>query len=913
MKGDKMAQIFNTAVLTDSGNALLTKAHAGEAELRFTAIVAGDGTYTDKTPEYLKTLTALRNQKQSFGISDKEIIEDTSVEVTATLTNEELEAGYYLNEIGLLAQDGDDASTSTLFSIAVVAGAQGDYFPPFAAAGLVEIIQNFIIATSNTANITVAIGSDVYALASDLEAHEKSPIKSNNGTHGLRYKNDTFQVYDGVLETWKDADVAKGSELTTHAESSVNTEDGVHGLRFYDEKLEYYNTDDEQWEEISTGGTTIVQIPSVVIDTYTYDGTAQGPTITGFDATHCTITGDYEATNVGSYTFTIKLNDPTKMIWSDMTTSDKTYTWSIEKMSITIPSVSVGTYTYNGNAQGPTITNLDTDHITTTGATATNAGSYTLRFALNDSSVMKWSDGTTQDKTNAYSIDKASLVIPTVTDTSFTYDGTAKHPTITGYDEDTMSRTGYENTNAGSYTLSITLDDTANYKWSDNTITAKDTAWTIAKATGSVTLSKSSTELKPDTLTDTVTVSGATGAVSVSSSDTSVCTASLSGSTITLSSVNNTSGTATITVSVAASANYEATTATISVTCKFTSIYGASWDGTSTTAWTRTDDAASFTDPVPYVPGAQSYGSPFDSLMPWSGMEKEERTGGTMVKIPKFWYKITQTGNGLKVQIADGEADGFKVSPAHMDRGDGKGERDYVYIGRYHCGATACKSASGQKPKANITRSNARTTIHNLGANIWQADFALRFTIWLLYIVEFADWNSQAKIGYGCGNNSATQNMGYTDSMPYHTGTTQTSRTTYGLGTQYRYIEGLWDNVYDWCDGGYYNSNGLNLILNPASYSDSSGGTSVGTPSSGYPSKFTLKDVSGTFQMFIPTEASGSDATYSCDNWGFSSSSPCLFVGGDYNQSLNHGLFFVSYASTSISVADRGCRLQELP
>ena len=147
MKGDKMAQIFNTAVLTDSGNALLTKAHAGEAELRFTAIVAGDGTYTDKTPEYLKTLTALKNQKQSFGISDKEIIEDTSVEVTATLTNEELEAGYYLNEIGLLAQDGEDASTSTLFSIAVVTGAQGDYFPPFAAAGLVEIIQNFIAET----------------------------------------------------------------------------------------------------------------------------------------------------------------------------------------------------------------------------------------------------------------------------------------------------------------------------------------------------------------------------------------------------------------------------------------------------------------------------------------------------------------------------------------------------------------------------------------------------------------------------------------------------------------------------------------------------------------------------------------------------------------------------------------------
>ena len=104
-------------------------------------------------------------------------------------------------------------------------------------------------------------------------------------------------------------------------------------------------------------------------------------------------------------------------------------------------------------------------------------------------------------------------------------------------------------------------------------------------------------------------------------------------------------------------------------------------------------------------------------------------------------------------------------------------------------------------PKLSTTRANFRTSIHALGANIWQANFAMRFTLWLLYLVEFADWNTQKTIGKGCGNNSAAQNMGYTDSMPYHTGTTQSNRDTYGLGTQYRNIEGLWDNCYDFCDG----------------------------------------------------------------------------------------------------------------
>lgn len=342
----------------------------------------------------------------------------------------------------------------------------------------------------------------------------------------------------------------------------------------------------------------------------------------------------------------------------------------------------------------------------------------------------------------------------------------------------------------------------------------------------------------------------------------------------------------------------------------YTHIYGASWDGTSTTKWSRTDEAADFTDPVPYVAGASSYGSPFDNLQPWAGMVKSERTGGTMVSIPKFWYKLTQNGRGMSIQIADRAVEGYSVSPAHMDRGDGHGERDVVYIGRYHCNGTY-KSGTGS-PRANMTRSSARSGIHNLGSTIWQSDFAMRFTLWLLYIVEFADWNSQAKIGYGCGNNSSPQSMGYTDSMPYHTGTTQSSRTAYGYGTQYRNIEGLWDNVLDWCDGCYNNGDGLNIILNPANFSDSSGGTAVGVPSNGYPSAFTVKTTGG-FPLFIPTAANGDSETYSCDYWGFGSSSPCLFVGGCYNRFANCGMFYVGCYAASYYYGYLGCRLQELP
>ncbi len=369
---------------------------------------------------------------------------------------------------------------------------------------------------------------------------------------------------------------------------------------------------------------------------------------------------------------------------------------------------------------------------------------------------------------------------------------------------------------------------------------------------------------------------------------------------------------------VTATLGDKTTTATVDVTeykdyhleLAYVHIYGASWDGTSTTKWSRTDEAAEFTDPVPYVAGASSYGSPFDNLQPWAGMVKSERTGGTMVAIPKFWYLLEQSGSGMSIKIADRKVAGYSVSPVHMDRGDGHGERDVVYIGRYHCNSSY-KSGTGS-PMVNMTRSSARANIHGIGSAIWQCDFAMRFTLWLLYIVEFADWNSQAKIGYGCGNNSSPQSMGYTDSMPYHTGTTQSSRTTYGLGTQYRNIEGLLDNVFDWCDGCYNNGDGLNIILNPANFSDGSNGTAVGVPSNGWPSAFKVK-TNGGFPVFIPTSASGNDATYSCDYWRSDSSYPCLYVGGYYSRHSDYGLFFVFCYSASYYNGYVGCRLQELP
>lgn len=96
-----------------------------------------------------------------------------------------------------------------------------------------------------------------------------------------------------------------------------------------------------------------------------------------------------------------------------------------------------------------------------------------------------------------------------------------------------------------------------------------------------------------------------TGVITATSGDPDVVSVSVSGNKVNVTALDE--GNVTVTVKVAAGTNHNAPankTFTVNVT-NMVHIYGASWDGSSTTKWTRTDEAAGFTDPVPYVKGCK--------------------------------------------------------------------------------------------------------------------------------------------------------------------------------------------------------------------------------------------------------------------------------------------------------------------
>ena len=302
-----------------------------------------------------------------------------------------------------------------------------------------------------------------------------------------------------------------------------------------------------------------IPIPTVSPTSYTYTGSEITPTITGYDSEKMTIGGQYVGINAGSYSATFTLNDG--YIWSDNTTEAKTVIWNIDKAELEQPTVT-GSFTYDEEAHSPTIIGFDSSHMVQSGDTSgINAGDYTLTISLSDSANYKFEDTDSTSLNFDWSIAKDIVASPTLSGL-YTYDGTEQEVTINGFDSTKMNKSGGLATNAGQYTVVISLIDSNNYSFSDESSTLSLT-WTIEKANGFITLEKNSVSINA-TEFDTVDVVDSSGNVTVSSIDESIATSEIESNVITITGVDV--GETSVTVSASESLNYLATSDTIDVT-----------------------------------------------------------------------------------------------------------------------------------------------------------------------------------------------------------------------------------------------------------------------------------------------------------------------------------------------------------
>ncbi|MGH2063964.1 phage tail protein [Aerococcus urinaeequi] len=212
--------------------------------------------------------------------------------------------------------------------------------------------------------------------------------------------------------------------------------------------------------------------------------------------------------------------------------------------------------------------------------------------------------------------------------------------------------------------------------------------------------------------------------------------------------------------------------------------------------------------------------------------------GQVMVEQPAFYYKVvplkTQPvadgyGQNLvkaRYYISDQPRAGFKLHPAFKDH-TGK-TRQKVYVSAYESSifdssdskylkldeqiadftVDKLSSIANAKPASglsqSLTRENARKLANNRGQGWHQQTLATTSMSQLLFIIEYASFNTQEKLGSGRtgvmddGATSQTSNTGATQTLGNKSGSVDVDG--YAIPA-YRGEENLWGNIFSIMDG----------------------------------------------------------------------------------------------------------------
>ena len=294
---------FPGLILTADGRNLQAKAQIGQP-LQFLRVALGDGTDPDN-PESLSTLV---NERQSLSIQSFELLGDGTSKLRAIMTNQGVDVGFFVREIGVFARD-PDTQQERLYSYSNSAE-QSDFLPAEGGATLVEQIFDLVTVIGNAQNVTAVI-DDYITIATKADIEEIRPYMLPMGGHAGDWLRKNSNA-EGDAD-W--ADPADGMHIRVHSITETRQAVGeqdvfnlqqtiTRGLAIYVNGKRLTNT---QWQALNTtqvklatpvtGGTTVEFVNNEEVGTVTLSRVSlDGPSLVypGSSSNSYTIT-DYDA------------------------------------------------------------------------------------------------------------------------------------------------------------------------------------------------------------------------------------------------------------------------------------------------------------------------------------------------------------------------------------------------------------------------------------------------------------------------------------------------------------------------------------------------------------------------------------------------------------------------------------------
>lgn len=161
--------LFSNGVLTKKGQALIAKSETTGVGIHITKARTGSGLHTDTSVSGLESQTELLKEEQEFGISDLSTVpgNDGVAVITVIISNNDLKTTYYLNELGIYAEDPDEGE---ILYCLIVSDSGTIYIPADNGGGGLSAITERIYLEVTNAEKTVVETSGAVASATDFQA-----------------------------------------------------------------------------------------------------------------------------------------------------------------------------------------------------------------------------------------------------------------------------------------------------------------------------------------------------------------------------------------------------------------------------------------------------------------------------------------------------------------------------------------------------------------------------------------------------------------------------------------------------------------------------------------------------------------------------------------------------------------------
>ena len=347
----------------------------------------------------------------------------------------------------------------------------------------------------------------------------------------------------------------------------------------------------------------------------------------------------------------------------------------------------------------------------------------------------------------------------------------------------------------------------------------------------------------------------------------------------------------------------------------FTQAYGVTWNP-STDVYTRTGLAAGTPNSTSYAGAIQTqmkrcvlnangtvayYLHPTNSTLKADGAAAtiDGSAGNVMVEIPKFYYKYENVGGVHSWSVSPIAEAGYVLHPAFMRGGTERNFRYYpAYEGWYN--GSKLVSGSGKVPTVSQTRATFRGYAAANGTGWSLIDWNILIAVQLLFLTEYATFDTQAMLGNGNDTGSDyTMTTGGSNGI----GNGSSPATNDDTWMSYRGIENWYASMWKFIDGVNVSERQYFVNNNPATFADDVfTGDYVTTGITSATANGYVSNLVANAKGFVASEVTGSSSTKVPDYFYQNTGNRIVIFGSGAGTGLNAGGFSL-YANAAASGA----------